>query len=61
MHGRSDASLKWYYRVKTFVLSNGGNVSPIDTALFAQHGYNSLNSVINLDVDDFLFAGNERF
>ena len=53
--------LKWYYRIKAFVLTNGGKVWEIDPSMFTRHENNSLNGVIIVHVDDFLFAGNEKF
>ena len=34
VYGLSDASLKWYQKVKSFVLSNKGYISEIDPSLF---------------------------
>ena len=61
MYGVSDASLTWYHRIKAFVLTNRGKVSEIDLPMFTRHEKNSLNGVITVYVDDFLFAGNEKF
>ena len=55
------ASLKWYHQIKTFVLANGGKVSEIDPSTFTWHENNSLIGVFIVHVDDFLFAGNEKF
>ena len=59
--GLSDAQLKWYHRIKAFVLTNGGKISEIDPSMFTWHENNSVIGVIIVHVDDFLLAGNEKF
>ena len=61
VYGLSDTSLKRYHQIKAFVLANGGKVSEIDPSMFKWHEKNSLIDVIIVHVDDFLFAGNEKF
>ena len=53
-----DTTLAW---AKAFVLANGGKVSEIDPSMFTMHENNSFIEVIIVHVDDFLFAGNEKF
>lgn len=63
VYGSSDASLQWYHHIKTFVLSNGGNVSERDAIrirMFTWDETKSLIGVINVHADDFLFAGTEK-
>ena len=61
VYGLSDISLKWYHRIKAFVLANGGKVSEIDPSIFTWHEIYSLIVVVIVHVDDFLSAGNEKF
>ena len=61
VYGLSDASLKWYQRVKSTMLQLGGNVSSIDPALFTWHIDGKLVGMIAAHVDDFLWAGNIAF
>ena len=62
IYGLSDASLKWYLRVKNSVNSNSGTISKVDPSLFLW--YNESDELIGYilgHVDDFLFAGNKDF
>ena len=62
IYGLSDASLKWYLRVKNSVNSNSGTISKVDPSLFLW--YNESDELIGyilVHVDDFLFAGNIDF
>ena len=61
VYGLPDVLLKWYHRIKTFALTNRGKVSEIDPSMFTWHENNPLIGVIIVHVDDFLFAGNEKF
>ena len=59
IHGLSDAPLKQYHQIKTFVLANNGKVSEIDPSLFTWHENNSRIGVIIVHIGDFFFAGND--
>ena len=61
VYGLSDASLKWYQRVKNFLLSTDGNMSKVDPAVFCWHnGDRCLSGVLACHVDDFLWGGHCR-
>ena len=58
----SDALLKWYSRVQSFVKSTGGVTSKADPSLFLCYDKkNRLIGCILVHVDDFLFAGTLYF
>ena len=62
MYGLSDASLKWYTKVKKFVTDNNGIISKIDPSLFLW--YNTKQAVVGImtiHVDDFLCTGDNGF
>ena len=61
VYGLSDASLRWYSRVKSFMLSVGGKMSKLDPALFIWHNGSSLLGLIAVHVDDLLCAGTKDF
>lgn len=62
VYGMNDASLKWYQRVKTFLISAEGKMSKVDPAIFHWHGKEgSLIGVLACHVDDFLWAGTVEF
>ena len=61
VYGLSDASLRWYKRVLSFILSSGGKVSILDPALFLWHKDEKLIGIIALHVDDFIWAGTKEF
>ena len=42
------------------MLSNGGKISEIDTAVFYWHDGEKLNGVIEVHVDDFFRSGSPR-
>ena len=56
-----NASLKWYGKVKSFVLTNGGKMTKSDPAVFCWHGDGKLLGVIAVHVDDFLWIGSADF
>ena len=61
-YGLSDASLKWYQKVKSFVLLNKGYLSEIDPSLFIWYSNEkTLLGYILIHVDNFLFAGVKEF
>ena len=62
VYGLSDAPLKWYSCVQSFVKSSGGVTSKVDPSLFLW--YNKNNTLIGFilaHVDDFMFAGTANF
>ena len=62
IYGLSDASLKFYSRVKNFVNSNSGAISKVHPSLFLW--YNESDELIGyilVHVDEFLFARNQDF
>ena len=61
VYGLGDASLKWYDRVRTVMLSNGCKVSSLDPALFLWHKDGKLLGIIAVHVDDFLWSGTKYF
>ena len=61
VYGLSDASLHWFERVKTFLISIDGVSSRYDAALFCWYEKGELIGIIIVHVDDFLHAGTESF
>ena len=61
VYGLADASLKWYDRVRKFMIQNGCKVSSIDPALFLWHDEGRLVGIIAVHVDDFLWSGTKQF
>ena len=62
VYGLSDALLKWYSRVQSFVKSVGGVTSKVDPSLLLWHDKNNiLIGYILVRVDYFLFAGPLHF
>ena len=61
VYGLSDASLKWYQRVRSSLIYLGGKSSTLDPAVFSWHYQNTLIGVIAIHVDDFLWGGNYKF
>ena len=61
VYGLSDASMKWYERVKSTMINLGGEMSSVDSALFIWHKDGVLEGLIAVHVDDFLWAGSNRF
>ena len=57
VYGLADASLKWYGRVKSFLLQNKGKMSVAHPAVFYWHNGTELLAIICVHVDDFLWAG----
>ena len=61
VYGLSDASMKWYERVKSTMTELQGKMSSVDSALFTWHKGNELQGLIAVHVDDFLWSGNAEF
>lgn len=61
VYGLTDASMKWYKRVKSTMIHLGGKMSSVDSALFIWHKNDCLQGLIAVHVDDFLWAGNDDF
>ena len=61
VYGLTDASLQWYSSIKKFMLSVGGKMSKLDSALFIWHNGKDLLGVIAVHVDDLLCAGTADF
>nr|XP_039264060.1 uncharacterized protein LOC120339893 [Styela clava] len=61
VYGLTDASLQWYGRVKRFMLENKGKMTKNDPAVFCWHEAKSLQGIIAVHVDDFLWAGTVKF
>ena len=57
VYGLAVASLKWYGRVKSFLLQNNGKMSVADLAVFYWHNGTVLPGIICVHVDDFLWEG----
>ena len=53
MYGLNDASMKWYGRVKSFLLQNNGKMSVADPAVFYWHNGTVLLGIICVHVADF--------
>ena len=61
VYGLSDASLKWYNRVKMFMVKEGLKVSIADPAVFYKYNNGSLEGFLAVHVDDFYWAGTKHF
>ena len=61
VYGLCDTSLKWYSRIWKFVAENDATVSKVDPALFMWYKKDKLISIIGIDNDDFLCAGENSF
>ena len=61
VYGLSDASLKWYQRIKNTMISLKGKISEVDNALFTWYKDGVLIGMIAVHVDDFLWSGNDYF
>ena len=53
--------MKWYEKVKATLIKCGGKVSKVDPAVFYWHDSNGLVGILAVHVDDFLWAGSEKF
>ena len=62
MYGLSDASLKWYTRVKKFVTDSKGVISKIDSSLFIWYNTKQeVGGLLAIHVDDLLCIGDNDF
>ena len=61
VYGLNDAARAWFLRVKSELDLMGVEISLIDPALFSWKVNGSLEGIICVYVDDFLWAGTERF
>ena len=61
VYGLNDAARAWYLRVKTELISLGLSISKLDHALFYYNFNGSLEGIICLHVDDFCYAGSDKF
>ena len=62
VYGLSDASLKWYHRVRKFFLQTKGKVSKVDPAVFFWHDDQGHPlGILACHVDDFLWGGTTEF
>ena len=61
VYGLSDASLKWYNKVKKTIKNLGGEISDIDPAVFYWHCKGQLAGIVTIHVDDFLWGGSPEF
>ena len=62
IYGLNDAPRRWYEKVREVLLKLGGKVSMYDNALFLWHNKdNELIGILAVHVDDFSFAGTDRF
>ena len=61
VYGLCDAARQWYNRVKELLIHLGASICSLDPALFAwKHKYIT-EGIICIYVDDFLWAGTDRF
>ncbi|XP_077974967.1 uncharacterized protein LOC144430759 [Styela clava] len=61
VYGLSDASLKWYNRLKKFLVDQGAKVSASDSAVFYVYCNGELQGIAGIHVDDILWSGTEYF
>ena len=61
VYGLSDASRVWYLRVVEELASLGVEVSRYDKATFTMKSETGLEGIIIVHVDDFLWAGTQKF
>ena len=62
VYGLSDASLHWYFKVKSVMTENYGTISKMDPAVFYWiDSESSLIGILACHVDDFIWSGNEQF
>lgn len=61
VYGLTDASLHWYKRVHSFLLSVGAKVSKCDPALFYWLDGKEVSGILTLHVDDILWCGSTNF
>ena len=61
VYGLSDAARAWYLRVKEELNLLGAITSKYDSAMFAWHNEGCLQGIVCVYVDDFLWAGTDKF
>jgi transposase InsO family protein len=61
VYGLSDASLQWYTRVKTVLISLGAKMSKLDPAVFYWEGEEGVYGILACHVDDFIWGGDVTF
>ena len=61
VYGLTDASLRWYARVKDFMCSVGGIKSALDPALFLWLADGKVIGFVAVHIDDFIWCGNSLF
>ena len=61
VYGLCDAARAWYLRVKEELLKLGARMCKLDSALFSFVSSESLQGVVCVYVDDFLWAGTAEF
>ena len=61
VYGLSDASRRWYLRVKEEIVNLGGEVNQLDLGLFLFHQNGKLTGLITCFVDDMIYGGNKEF
>ena len=61
VYGLSDASRKWYLRVKDALLEAGVSVCKYDEAIFIWRCNGVLSGILCSHVDDFFYGGTEEF
>ena len=61
VYGLCDAARHWYLRVKDQLLKLGARISLLDPALFFWRNGDKVDGIVCIYVDDFLWAGTEKF
>ena len=56
-----DASRKWYEKVKSVLISLNLSMSKGDLSIFYYHKNEKLSGLIAINLDDFLWSGDEFF
>ena len=61
MYGLCDAAREWYKRVRKELTTLGAKRCSLDPSLFMWYRDGKLEGIISIYVDDFLYAGTQRF
>ena len=61
VYGLTDASLKWYMRVKKVMIGEGAEMSSLDPSVFIWRKNSDVVGILAIHVDDFLWSGNTYF
>ena len=61
VYGLCDAARQWYNRVRDQLIVMGATISSLDPALFSWKYNDATEGVMCIYVDDFLWAGTDRF